>query len=128
VTTLSLLQAKLHHLVARAALSTRPPLQAKRLVDLVGRLLPRVEAAAAGELSAALEGSGTCLTRALTVASRVPGAEVVIAATPARVALRGADRISEGGPALYAHAWVEIHGVSVGERPPSAVNEIARLR
>jgi hypothetical protein len=60
-----------------------------------------------------LEGSGTCLTRALTISARLPGAQVVIG--------------SDGFPheAFGAHAWVERDGVIIGTDPSRY--EIARL-
>jgi hypothetical protein len=61
---------------------------------------------------------GTCLTRAMTIASLLPGAEIVIATTrPSRFA---------------AHAWVERRGRVIFREPDVGVDtghvEVVRLR
>jgi hypothetical protein len=100
------LQLHALHWVARAALRVRSPLQAKNLVDRVAaRLRPL---GGIDEARAALEHlfpSGSCLSRALTVAAALPGAEVVI----------GVDGSSAAR--LSAHAWLEMRGVRLDTRP-----------
>lgn len=104
------------HVVARAALRALPPLDAKRVVDAAAVPLGRYPSldrarAAAGTL----DGTGTCLSRALTVAARLDGARVVIGVEPGR-------QISM----LHAHAWVEIDGAPLRASDPRG-EEIARL-
>jgi hypothetical protein len=103
------------HLVARVALLTRPPLEAKRWVDAVGRWLPPLSPEGAMRVAQSLEGHGTCLTRALAVAARLPGSEVVL----------GSDGPARGS--FTAHAWVECDGLLIGGLR-SARYELARLR
>ena len=102
------------HFIARVALRTRSPLLAKRLVDALGAMMPRLSADRAMYVAASLEGTGTCLTRALTVAARLPGSQVII----------GSDGLSGGR--FGAHAWVELDGRIVGPSERSR-HEIARL-
>jgi hypothetical protein len=107
------------HVAARVAVRLQRPLRAKRTVDALGSLLtPLGSDAEAQAMANELRDAGSCLTRALTVAARLPGAEVVIGAPPTR-----------GGP-LAAHAWVERSGVrieTVGEEL-SVSEVIVRLR
>ena len=105
------------HWAVRVALRVGSPLRAKRIADAIGRRLPayRTLDEARGGLRI-LGASGACLSRALTIASRLPGAHVVIAVDP-RVSGR-----------LRAHAWVEVDGVVLDEPPlRGALHEIARL-
>ena len=106
---------RLLHVVARVAVRTRPPLDAKRIVDAIGRLLPPLSPGNAMRVAQALEGRGTCLTRAIAVASRLPGAEVVL----------GTDGPRDGD--FSAHAWVEYDGTLIGGAPV-ARHELVRLR
>jgi hypothetical protein len=103
------------HLVARITLRTVSPERAKRIVDAMALFMPPLSVNDASLVARTLEGSGTCLTRALTVAARLPGSQVVI----------GTDG-GPAGPAFAAHAWVEQHGNVVGPTAPSRY-EIARL-
>jgi hypothetical protein len=93
---------RLMHALARAAVRLRPPLDAKRVVDTFGRLLPPLSPERAMALAESLEGRGTCLTRALVVAARLPGSVVVL----------GTDGVQ--GQAFSAHAWVEHGGMLIG--------------
>jgi hypothetical protein len=87
------------HLLARAALRMLPPLRAKRAVDFAACCLPRLGGTdEACGLASKLDGHGSCLSRALTIAARLPGSDVVIAVDP---------RLARP---LYAHAWVEVAG------------------
>jgi hypothetical protein len=106
------------HGVARLAVRLLTPVRAKRLLDRLGGGLRAYRTP--DELRAGahvLDGHGTCLTRALTLAARAPGAEVVIAVDPRRSA------------SLHAHAWVEFAGTTFGEDGARAggAGEIARL-
>ncbi len=105
---------RLLHTVARVAVRLRPPLEAKRIVDAFGQLLPPLSPGKAMRVAHDLEGRGTCLTRALAVASRLRGSEVVLG-TDGPVA-----------PRFSAHAWVEHHGAMIGGAP-AARYEITRL-
>ncbi len=109
------------HAVTRVALRLERPLLAKRVVDGIGgRLRPIVDVAEARRAARVLEAHGTCLSRALTLAARVPAAEVVfgveppVAGAPAQASL------------LKAHAWVELAREPLLEKS-SAHQEIARL-
>jgi hypothetical protein len=108
------------HLAAQVALRGRSPVAAKQIVDRLGRAMrPFRSVEEALEAHEILRGRGACLTRALAVASRAPGAEVVIGVNPRQSAH------------LVAHAWIEVGGVTIGERQgPSAgaITELARLR
>ena len=106
------------HVVARVALRVATPLRAKRIVDLAAlatrRFMPLGNADSARVVASALDGHGTCLSRALTVAALLPGAEVVIGVDP---------RVRRP---LYAHAWVEHGGRALRGADVSGA-EIARL-
>ncbi len=107
------------HWLARAALRVRPPLRAKALVDRIGSRFPRLSGvedarAAVRELSPA----GSCLSRALTIAATLPGAEVVI----------GVDAWSAAQ--ISAHAWLEIEDIRVDTNPGNIMqlpDELARF-
>jgi hypothetical protein len=100
--------------VASLALSMFPPLRAKRIVDFVARPLSPLSCPEAIGLARALEGRGTCLSRALAIAARLPGADVVIAIAPPETK----------GP--FAHAWVEYLGRPLRASDATGV-EIARI-
>jgi Transglutaminase-like superfamily len=102
------------HGIARVALRAQTPLRAKRTVDAFARWLPALSLGEAMRVAQELEGSGTCLTRALTIAARLTGSQVVIG--------------SDGTPdeKFAAHAWVERDGTIVSASMPSRY-EIARL-
>src|SRR5438132_1700314 len=102
------------HLAAKIAIHVWPPLEAKRRVDAIASLFPAVEFDEAERMARRLRG-GSCLSRALVIASRLPGAEIVIGAKPPR------------GGSLEAHAWVEAaHGMRIGF--DGTRTEIARLK
>jgi Transglutaminase-like superfamily len=106
---------RLIHLVARLALVLGPPARAKRIVDAIACLWPPLSVGEAMRTAQEIESAGgTCLTRALAVAARVPGAHVVL----------GSD--APGGRPFAAHAWVERDGVLISASTPSRY-EIARL-
>jgi len=108
------------HTAARLALLVATPLTAKRLVDGLGRRLPPYpESGAAAAAAHLLRGSGACLSRALTIAARLPRSEVVFGVDP------------RGSAGLAAHAWVELEGGQVEGLVAGDVRrfeEIARLR
>ena len=92
------------------------PRSAHRVVRAVGRALPALDASEATRVAAGLAGRGTCLSRALALAARLPGAEVVI----------GARRPGVDG-AFTAHAWLERDGVALAS-DAEGHRELARLR
>ena len=103
------------HALARIALRIAPPLRAKRMVDSVARwVAPLADVDCARDLASALQARGTCLSRALTVAALLPGAEVVIGVDP------------RAGGSLFAHAWVEHEGRALRVTDVSG-REITRL-
>jgi hypothetical protein len=106
---------RLLHTVARIAVRARPPLEAKRIVDAVGRLLPPLSLGTSMRVAQELGGRGSCLTRALAVSSRLPGSEVVL----------GTDGVRDRD--FSAHAWVEHDGTLVSGAP-AARHEMVRLR
>jgi hypothetical protein len=107
------------HCLARVALRVRPPLRAKALVDRIARAFPPLDGvddarAAVRELFP----SGSCLSRAVTIAATLPGAEVVIGVDPWRTAQ------------VTAHAWLQIGHVNVDTNPGTGIQlpeELARL-
>lgn len=108
------------HLIARAALRLTSPPLALRLVGRVSWLSrPLGDLAKARAAEDALRGSGTCLTRAVTVSSRLRRSEVVIGADP-----------WSSGSAPQAHAWVELDGerLEPARGREFVFGEIARLR
>jgi hypothetical protein len=105
------------HCVARAALRLHTPLRAKHVVETVARWLPPFDKVEVARLAIdELGGRGTCLSRALTIAARLPGAEIVVAVDPA-----------PGARPLGGHAWVEYNGMPLRSFDVAGV-EIARLR
>jgi hypothetical protein len=65
-------------------------------------------------LARRLSAHGTCLSRSLTIAARMPIADVVIGVQP------------RTGAHLLAHAWVEVAGVPLDASQPAG-EVIARL-
>jgi Transglutaminase-like superfamily len=106
---------RLLHLAARILLRTCTPLTARAVLKGFGGLLPQrrtrdeVVRAAVG-----LGQAGTCLSRALAVTARAPGATVVIGVQ------------HEQGRPLLAHAWIEVEGLPLNPTDPLGT-EIARL-
>jgi hypothetical protein len=109
-----MLTTHLLHVAAMIALRLFPPLHARRALDLLGGILPAVSPGRAMQLGEELAPFGTCLTRAMAVGCRLPGAEIIL----------GADGVSVPGD--FAHAWVEYDGFVICGMPPSR-HEIARL-
>jgi hypothetical protein len=104
---------RLLHVAARIAIRVWPPLEAKRRLHALGSLLGPVDLDEAESALGRLRG-GSCLSRALATASRIPGSEVVIGT-----------RRTPGLP-LRAHAWIEVKGRCIGLT--DATTELARLR
>lgn len=84
------------HGVAWATVRLLTPRKALRVTRFVAALLPTLDANEAAVAAARLRG-GTCLTRSLAIASRLPGAAVTIGGS------------TETG-AFSGHAWVELEG------------------
>jgi hypothetical protein len=77
-----------------------------RVVRGLARFLPPLAGPeAAREVAESLEGRGTCLTRSLAVAARLPGGRVAIGVDPSNVR-------------VLAHAWVEKDGVPLRASDP----------
>jgi hypothetical protein len=108
------------NLLAWGALRLTTPLRAVAIVKRVARLFPAVVTTAEVEsIAVRLGNQGTCLSRAIAVASRCARSEIVIGVSPdssdARAAIDSVD----------AHAWVEIDGVQI---LGGSYTEIARFR
>jgi hypothetical protein len=71
---------------------------AKAVARLGARAVPALDVHAARVLFDELRPVGTCLSRALTIAARLPGAEVAFGFDPARA------------PNFRPHAWVVVGG------------------
>lgn len=116
---------RLVHLVSRAALRLMSPRHAKLIAEGVGWMLPPLGGTADARIAMKiLSDSGTCLTRAFAIASRLQGAQIVIGVDPS------------SKPVRSAHAWVEFEGTVIetvstmddGFRESArSVAEIARL-
>lgn len=106
---------ELLHVFARVVLRLCSPKRAFAIVRTVGGFLPphigRTNVLRAG---ARIRHRGTCLSRALTVAARAPGAELVIGVAPL------------AADSVFAHAWLELEGEPV-DPTDVAGSEIARL-
>ncbi len=101
---------------AHALLRVLPPLRAHALLVRAGSLLPQIRSPEeARDAYAKLSGHGTCLSRALAVAARAPTADLVIGVAPG------------GSSPLFAHAWLEMDGVSI-DASEVAGAAIARIR
>lgn len=114
-----MIAVRLLHVLARVAVRVRSPLEAKALVDAAGALFPPYASSAhARRDAAAIARSGTCLTRALAIAARLPDSAVVIAA--------------KKPSAFAAHAWVErASGERISDDDEGfewSTNEIVRLK
>lgn len=106
---------RLLNLAARVLLRTCTPLTARAILLGVGRFLPqRRTRAEVLDAASRLGAAGTCLSRALTLSARAPGATVVIGVRP------------EPGRSLLAHAWIEIDGQPLSPVDPLGA-EIVRL-
>ena len=107
------------NILAYAALRTRSPAAASRIVATTARRMRlRLDADGARRALARLRG-GTCLSRSLAIASLLPDAEVVIGVRPTE----------DGGASrgIHAHAWVEVDAQPLRESDVVG-SEIARLK
>ena len=106
------------HALTWSLLRILPPRKAFRWATRLGQVLPRIDSADEARcIAAAIDPHGTCLTRSLTLASRLRDAVVVIGVNPDSLAV---------GAAFAAHAWIEVGGRPL--RPEDAGRgEIARL-
>jgi hypothetical protein len=103
------------HLLAIVLLRLCSPKRAYEILARVGNLLsPLEDRSAVVSAERRIRSRGTCLSRALALASRSPGAELVIGVAP---------RL---GQPLFAHAWLELYGKPIH---PSQVagSEIVRI-
>lgn len=107
------------HAVAWGLLRVLPPRSAFRWTARIGRVFPPIRSrATARQMAETLEAHGTCLSRAVTVASRIPDAEVVI----------GVDARSLPARAPFtAHAWVDLNGTPLREED-ARPGEIVRFK
>jgi hypothetical protein len=96
--------------LAYGALRVLGPERARRGVGRLGALLPKLDVEQARRRHASLR-RGTCLSRAIAIAARVPGARVVIGVGP--------------GVPLEAHAWVVAGEERIGET--MGLSEMARF-
>jgi hypothetical protein len=110
-----MLENHLLHALARVALRVTTPLRAKRMVDTVGQLFRSLSSEEAARVASRLEGHGSCLSRSLTLASRLPDSEVVIGGSLAP------------GQRFSAHAWVERDGAAISATH-GQLREIARIK
>ncbi len=94
------------HLIARLAVRSARPARASAIVAAAGRFTPRLNEDTARDALHALDGRGTCLTRALAVAARLDGGQIAIGVRYA------------SGSALRAHAWVVSNGVPLRAGDP----------
>ena len=101
------------HLLSRLAIGALPPAEAKRWVEVVVSRLTPLDIEAAESLARQLR-HGTCLSRAIAVAARLPASEVVI----------GSRRSIDGS--AFAHAWVECGETRIGNTEGTL--ELARFR
>ena len=110
-----MLENYLLHALARVTLRVMTPLRAKRMVDAAGRALRALSPDEALRVASRLEGHGTCLSRSLTLAARLPCSEVVIGGSFAP------------GQRFAAHAWVERDGQAISATHGQH-QEIARIK
>jgi Transglutaminase-like superfamily len=105
------------HAIAWLTLRVQPPRSALRTVGRIARVArPFVDVEEARLAAKLLSKHGTCLSRSVTIAARLPGSQVVIGVDP-----RWTGRLS-------AHAWVELGGEAVESPGLRAHGEaIARL-
>ncbi len=104
------------HLLTRVALHVMNPRDVLALVTHVARSLTPLPPTAS---SVTLLGRrGSCLSRSITLAARIPGARVAVGVKKHGYRAVGATRFGlRGRDAISAHAWVEVdgHALSQGE-------------
>ena len=99
---LTLLSTHALHLGARLVLRFLRPRVAITVVRQCGARLRPLDEGRSLLAARSLRRCGTCLSRSVTVASRLPGSEVAI----------GVGRDDNG---VFAHAWVEVGGRPLSE-------------
>lgn len=115
-----MIENHLLHAAAWGLLHVTSPRRALSWTSRIARVLsPLANDEDGRRVAIAIGQSGTCLSRALTVASRLRGAEVVIG-----VAMQAE---SVPGRTVAAHAWVERAGAPLFLDDPNA-GEITRMR
>ena len=98
------------HLVSRVALKVAAPQTAFRLMSWLGRTKP-LTAAGAAAYTRRLGSSGTCLSRSISIASRLADARIAIGVMSLRDRpVSGVAGGLEGWQVMRAHAWVELDG------------------
>ena len=114
---LVLTERALHRIVA-LTLKVSSPVVAARTAREFGWMVNWIDRADGRTAAERVSGRGTCLSRALWIAARCPGAEVVI----------GVRRPSPNDP-LRAHAWVEMNGRTICEQDEASLHwrTIARV-
>lgn len=100
------------HSIAYVSVRLLPPIRAQRALARVAAALPQLNREQSTQALARLRG-GSCLTRSMTVAARLPGASVVIG-------------VPRPGYDFEAHAWVEHEGRALLVSDPKGA-EIARF-
>src|SRR5882762_6083138 len=94
-----MLTLHLLNLTAFLALGVFRPRQARRLIERLASLPRSIDEETARDAVERLKPLGTCLSRSLAIAARLPRAEVVIGV-----------RKDEHQGDVRAHAWVELEG------------------
>lgn len=107
-----MVMSHLLHGFAFVSVKLLAPIRAQRAVNVVAAALPRMTRDESARVLVRLRG-GSCLTRSMTVAARLPGAAVVIG-------------VPRPGRDFEAHAWVEQDGVPLLATDPRGA-EIARF-
>ena len=114
-----MIENHLLHAAAWGLLRVLPPRSAFRWTSRVARLFPNVrDERTALEIAEAIDSRGTCLSRALTVAARLPDGEVVIGVDSSSLSPR---------VPFTAHAWVELNGAPL-RKDDVREGEIVRFR
>ena len=102
------------HLLTRAALRVMSPSDAFTLVARVARPLPPL--APSLESLSILGRRGSCLSRSITLASRMRGARVAVGVKKSGYrAVRATSYGLRGKDAISAHAWIEVDGRPIDE-------------
>lgn len=110
------LAMRLLNTVARFALRAQPPMEARRTVKRWAGWLRQYDGIDDARRAAQmLAQRGTCLSRSLAIAARLPGAEVVIGADP------------RWSGTFTAHAWVEWQDHVIDNAAPCRREPIARF-
>src|ERR1700690_1636521 len=111
------------HFLSRVGLKIAPPAVVYRLLGLVGRIAPLTRDEGVTYFNK-LDRVGSCLSRSISVASRLPEAYVAIGVTPLP------ERTVCDAKTIHAHAWVEIGGEPLRGREPmgAVIGTLGRRR